>query len=411
MVHILNMKFQYKIQTKEGQIQEGVIEAPDRFAVTKQFREQGIIPLMVAEKKGALEINIPFINALFGKIKLSEKIIFTRNLAGMITAGLPLSRALQVLHKQTKNKKFQNIIDELMKNIDKGGTLSDGMAKYPKVFSTLFVSMVRAGEESGKLAPSLAEIGSNLEKSYNLTRKVKGAMTYPAVIVSAMFLIGILMMIYVVPTLTGTFKELNIALPSSTRLVIWISDTLSSSPLLVFLGLFVFVILIRAFVRAERTQPFIDIVVLKIPVIGNIIREMNSARTTRTLSSLLASGVDVTRALQITKDVVQNVHYKRLIQKAVDSVQKGVPISSVFKERVDLYPVMVGEMMEVGEETGKFGDMLLEIASFYEAEVEAKTKDLSTIIEPVLMILIGGAVGFFAVSMITPMYSLMDSIG
>lgn len=405
------MKFQYKIQTKEGQIQEGVIEAPDKFAVTKQFREQGIVPLMVVEKKGALEINIPFVSALFGKIKLSEKIIFTRNLAGMISAGLPLSRALQVLHKQTKNKKFQSVIDDLMKNIDKGGTLSDGMAKYPKVFSTLFISMVRAGEESGKLAPSLTEIGANLEKSYNLTRKVKGAMTYPSVIVSAMFLIGILMMIYVVPTLTGTFKELNIELPASTRLVIWISDTLSSSPLLVFASLIVFVFLLRAFVRAERTQPFIDIVILKIPVVGNIIKEMNSARTARTLSSLLASGVDVTRALQITKDVVQNVHYKRLIQKAVDAVQKGVPISSIFKERTDLYPVMVGEMMEVGEETGKFGDMLLDIATFYESEVEAKTKDLSTIIEPVLMILIGGAVGFFAVSMITPMYSLMDSIG
>ncbi len=292
-----------------------------------------------------------------------------------------------------------------------GEGLSDGMAKYPKVFSTLFVSMVRAGEESGKLAPSLTEIGSNLEKSYNLTRKVKGAMTYPTVIISAMFLIGILMMIYVVPTLTGTFKELNIELPASTKLVIWISDTLSSSPLLVFAALIGFVFLMRAFIRAERTQPFIDIFVLRLPVVGNIIREMNSARTARTLSSLLASGVDVTRALQITKDVVQNVHYKRLIQKAVDSVQKGVPLSSVFKERIDLYPVMVGEMMEVGEETGKFGDMLLDIANFYEAEVESKTKDLSTIVEPVLMILIGAAVGFFAVSMITPMYSLMDTIG
>ncbi len=404
------MKFQYKVQTKDGHIQEGVMEAPDRFSLTKQFRDQGTIPLMIVEKRGAMEINIPFINNLFGKIKLSEKIIFTRNLSGMLTAGLPLSRALQVLHKQTKNKKFQNVVDELMKNIDKGGTLSDGMAKYPKVFSTLFVSMVRAGEESGKLAPALTEIGMNLEKSYNLTRKVKGAMTYPAVIMSAMVLIGILMMIYVVPTLTGTFKELNISLPASTKLVIWVSDTLSSSPILVFGALIGFVFLMRAFIRAERTQPFIDIVVLKIPVVGGIIREMNSARTARTLSSLLASGVDVTRALQITKDVVQNVHYKSLIQKAVDSVQKGVPISTIFKERTDLYPVMVGEMMEVGEETGKFGDMLLDIANFYEAEVEAKTKDLSTIIEPVLMIFIGGAVGFFAISMITPMYSLMDSI-
>lgn len=407
------MKFQFKTRSKTGEIKEGVIEATDRFSLIKQLRDAGDTPILIKEAKKGFnaDINLKFIDTIFGKIKLHEKILFTRNLSGMISAGLPLARALEVLHKQTKNKKFVDVIDELMKTIDKGGTLSEGLAKYPKVFSTLFVSMVKAGEESGKMSESLTEIGANLEKTYNLNRKVKGAMTYPAIIVSAMVLIGILMMIYVVPTLTGTFKELNITLPTSTKIIIFISDTMSGHPLLVFATLITVVVGARFIFKSERLQPFFDFIILKLPVVGNITKEINAARTTRTLSSLLASGVDVTRALTITRDVVQNVHYKRVIERAAESVQKGVPLSVIFKERLDLYPVMVGEMMEVGEETGKFRDMLGDIATFYESEVDAKTKDLSTIIEPVLMVIIGAAVGFFAVSMITPMYSLMDTIG
>lgn len=404
------MLFSYKVQTNTGEIKEGIVESKDRIALISELRAQGSTPILIKEKKKSFSMDLPFISKMFGSIKLHEKIIFTRNLAGMLSAGLALYRALQVLSKQTKNQKFKEIIDDLMKTIDKGGTLSEGMAKYPKIFSTLFVSMVKAGEESGKLSDTLNDIGISLEKSYNLTRKVKGAMMYPAIIMSAMVLIGILMLIYVVPTLTGTFKELKIALPASTQFVIFISDAFSAHPLVVFGTLISVVVGVRFLLQVEKLQPIFDYTILKLPVISGITKEMNAARTARTLSSLLASGVDVTRALSITKDVLQNVHYKRVIQKAMDSVQKGVPLSTIFKERPDLYPIMVGEMMEVGEETGKFGDMLRDIALFYETEVEAKTKDLSTIIEPVLMVIIGGAVGFFAVSMITPMYSLMDNI-
>ncbi len=405
------MKYAYKIKTKDGLEKTGEIESPDKFAAAKSLRADGGVPVSISEVKNKKSgLTIPYLDSIFGKIKLHEKIIFTKNLSGMLNAGLSLYRALTVLEKQTKNEKFRNILNSLLKEIDQGGTLSDGMSKYPKVFSTLFVSMVRAGEESGNMSDSLKEIGQNLQKTYDLNKKIKGAIMYPSIIVGAIFLIGIFMMIFVVPVLTSTFKELNIDLPASTKFIIFISDSLSKNPLLSLLFIFIFFIGLFFLFRAKFLKKYFDFLVFRIPVVGQIVKEVNSARTTRTLSSLLISGVDMTKALTITGEVLQNKFYKDIIQKAVVDIQKGVALSSVFKERVDLYPIMVGEMIEVGEETGKLSSMLVDVAVFYEAEVDSKTKDLSTIIEPVLMILIGAAVGFFAISMISPMYSLMDSI-
>lgn len=235
-------------------------------------------------------------------------------------------------------------------------------------------------------------------------------MMYPSIILGAIFVIGILMFIYVVPTLTKTFKDLGAELPSSTKLVIGLSDLISNHIVLLLLGILVIVGLVILAVRLPSTKRGIDWLVVRLPVIGTIVKEVNSARTTRTMSSLLGSGVSISRAISITKEVVQNVYYKEVLQEVENVIQKGVPISTVFKAKTKLYPIMLGEMIEVGEETGNLGEMLLEVAVFYEGEVDAKTKDLSTIIEPVLMIFIGAAVGFFAVSMLSPMYSIMDSI-
>jgi type IV pilus assembly protein PilC len=217
-------------------------------------------------------------------------------------------------------------------------------------------------------------------------------------------------MIYVVPTLTKTFKDLGTELPKSTKMIIWLSDSISQH-------LFIFVLIIVAVIasaiflsKIKSIRRYLDFIILHLPVIGKIVKEVNTARTARTLSSLLLSGVNISNALHITEEVLQNVYYKELIQKSILSVEKGTVLSASFKENTFLYPVMMGEMIEVGEETGNMSKMLLDIASFYEAEVDNKTKDLSTIIEPILMVFIGGAVGFFAVSMLSPMYSVMDNI-
>jgi type IV pilus assembly protein PilC len=402
------MQYSYKGRNQAGEIVLGTINAADRSEAISEVRETGIVPFSMTEHK-RFSFTSSSLN-LIKQVKLSEKIIFTKNLSGMLRAGLSIYRALQVLIKQTKNAYFAKIIQGLLETIDKGGTLSEGLAKYPKVFSPLFVAMVRSGEESGGLPSSLSEIGLNLEKSYTLNRKIKSALMYPSIIVAAIFIIGILMFVFVVPTLTKTFKELNVELPQSTKIVVGISDLISNHLLFLILGIAAVVALAYMAMRLPRTKRGIDWLVIRLPVIGTIVTEVNSARTTRTLSSLLSSGVTISRAIAITSEVLQNTYYKRVLERVEVAVQKGEAMSSIFKEYPKLYPVMVGEMMEVGEETGKLADMLTEIATFYETEVDAKTKDLSTIIEPVLMVFIGAGVGFFAISMLSPMYSIMDTI-
>ncbi len=403
------MKFKYKEQNKNNEIVEGIVESADTFTLAREIRERGSTPLSI--KEFSEKESKPFLSFdFFGGVSLSEKIMFTNNLSGMLSAGLPLTRALTVLEKQSTNKTLNSIIRSLIDDINKGGTLSSGMKKFPKVFSGVFVSMVHSGEESGGLPRTLSETGMTLKKTYDLNKKIKGALIYPSVIIGAIFIIGVLMMIYVVPTLTKTFKDLGTELPASTKFIIFISDSLSQHFILFFLMVISIIGAGVMFAKLKITQRYFDLLILKIPFLGDLVKEMNTARTARTLSSLLSSGVDVSKSLAITEEVLQNIHYKELIHRSIDSIEKGVPLSVSFKENTQLYPVMVGEMIEVGEETGKLSSMLMDVASFYEAEVDEKTKNLSVIIEPVLMIFIGVAVGFFAISMISPMYSVMDNI-
>ncbi len=402
------MQFTYAAQDADKRIVEGMLEGTDRFGVARALRGEGLVPLSVHA-----HVERKFFGSFgkaFGRIKLQEKIVFTHNLAGMLTAGLSLYRALEVLKKQNKNPAFEKLLDGLLGTVNGGGALSDGLAKYPKIFSALFVSMVRAGEESGNLPGALAEIGSSLEKSYNLSRKVKGALMYPMVIISAIVIIGVLMLIFVVPTITKIFTDVGTALPATTQFVVLISSLASNHPLIFVGTIAAFFGGLYIFFTSKKTARITDKLALSFPGIGAIVKEVNAARTARTLSSLLASGVEMTRALEITRDVLQNVYYKEVLARAVDTVQRGDTLSSIFKSETKLYPIMLGEMTAVGEETGALTKMLADIATYYEEEVDAKTKNLSTIIEPILMLFIGAAVGFFAISMISPMYSLLNNI-
>jgi len=406
------MLFSYKAKLNSGELSEGTIEAVDRFVAARELRAHGQIPISITQGDKITSIDLTvYFNKFFGKVSLSEQILFTKNLSGMLKAGLSLYRALSVLQKQTKNKNMNRVLVELSTEINSGGTLSTGLAKFPRIFSKLFVSMTKAGEESGNLASALTEVGMNLDKSNSLNKKIKGALVYPGVIMSAMVIIGVLMFAFVVPTLASTFKELGVKLPTSTRAIMWIGEFFSNNLALTFIvligGVFSFVKL----VRASFMSRYVDFVILKLPVIGNITKELNTARTARTMSALLLSGVSISRALEITSDVVQNIYYKKVVAEAIKGIEKGVPLSQSFIDNPKLYPTMMAEMVQVGEETGKLSDMLLQVALFYEEEIENKTRNLSTIIEPVLMIFIGAGVGFFAISMITPLYSVLNNIG
>lgn len=405
--------FEYKAKDADGNISKEVIEAKDRFDVYKQVRKEGRTILSVEKKEGTdfkKYLSFKYLSSVIGTVKVSEKIILTRNLAAMIEAGLPISRALAVMERQTGNPVLRKVIIRVNQDIKKGITFHEALEKHPSVFSKLFTSMVRAGEESGSLAGSLRIVGEQMTRSYELRKRIRGALIYPAIVVMAMIIIGFLMLIYVVPTLTGTFDELGAELPVSTRTIIALSDFLIENT---FAAIGLVLILIGGFVAALRTNQgkrVFQFVLLHLPIIGSLVKETNAARTARTLSSLLSSGVEVVGALTITKDVIQNLYFKDVIKIAMLEIQEGAPISKVFIEHDHLYPILFGEILSAGEETGKLSSMLLEIAEFYEGEVSQKTKDMSTVIEPFLMLIVGAGVGFFAVSMIMPIYSLSDSI-
>lgn len=404
------MIFKYKAKLQSGEIIEGELEALDRFSVSRELHGRGAVPISIETKSKTASAFEEWFENLFSGISTGELVVLTKNMAGMIQAGLSLSRALSVLEKQTKNKKLIKILATLQAEINAGGTLSGGLAKHPKVFSKLFVSMTRAGEESGNLVGALTEVGQNLEKADALRKKVKGALIYPIVIISVMVIVGLLMFIFIVPTLAKTFTDLGVKVPRSTQIVLDISHFLSNNTILAFGLLFGFGFGVFFLFRAKFLAKYIDYVVIRLPMIGTMAKELNTARTARTMSALLNSGVAITRSIEITEDVVQNIYYKKVLAEARGLVEKGLPFSKIFSDNIKLYPVMMAEMMQVGEETGKLSEMLQQIAVFYENEIDTKTKSLSTIIEPVLMVLVGAGVGLFAVSMITPLYSVLNQL-
>ena len=360
----------------------------------------------VGEKQVALKIF-----SFRKKIKAQEVIIFAKNLSVMIDAGLSVSRSLIILEKQLKNKNFIEILKSVGNSVNSGETLSNSLARHPDIFSNLFVSMVKAGEESGKLSNSLKTVADQLEKSNTLSKKIKGAMIYPTVIVSVMAVIGVLLMVYMVPTLTETFKGLEIELPLPTRVIIAISDFLRVNIILVLVAVVAVIFGFFSGLKTKKGKYVLDFIILHFPMIKTMAKEVNAARTARTLASLISSGVDIVAAIGITSNVIQNHYFKNLLDDAAKQVEVGELLSSsLSNSKGGLYPIFVSEMLAVGEETGKMTEMLDNVATYYENEVDQKTKDLSTIIEPVLMVFIGIAVGIFAIAMMLPTYSLVDAI-
>ena len=404
-------KFNFKAVKKTGEKYEGERIASSKSDLYSQIRLEGDNVTFAEEHRASAGFMKNFhLGSLFGGIKMAEKIMFARNLAAMIEAGLPLARALSVMERQSKSKNFKKIISSLNTEIAKGSELSEAMSKYPNAFPPLFISMVKSGEESGSVTQALKVVASQLEKAYQLSKKIRGALIYPAIILSIMVIIGVLMLVYLVPTLTSTFKDLKLTLPLSTRMVIFLSEFLKNHLLLNLLAVVVAMVTLFIFFKTASGKRTLDVVALHTPIIGNMVKDVNSARTARTLSSLLSSGVDILVAIRITQGVIQNSYYKTVLAEAEVNIEKGAPISNIFFEHEKLYPAFVGEMINIGEETGKLSEMLTNVATFYEDEVEQKTKDMSTVIEPFLMVFIGVGVGFFAISMLGPMYSLVDAI-
>ena len=404
------MKFKYTAEKSDGEVYKGVGEAADRFELYGMVRQEGGKIISLEESDPNSWRSMAYWNALISRVSEYEKILFARNLGAMLGAGLALARALAVIERQTKNPKMSLVISQVSSDVRRGETLHAALAKFPAMFSKLFVAMVRAGEEGGDLPSSLAVTSDQMERMYDLKKKIRGALIYPCIILIAIVGIGILMMIEVVPTLAQTFNEMNATLPKSTQIVIGISNFLVEYTIVALGGIAGGIALIYFAMRTSWGRRASDFSFLHLPAIGGMVREVNAARTSRTLASLLSSGVDVITSLEIVGEVVQNTYFQQVIKDASKAVGAGQPLSASFIRREDLYPAFVGEMMAVGEETGQVAEMLKRLAIFYEEEVDRKTKDMSTIIEPFLMLFIGAAVGFFAISMITPIYQLSQNI-
>jgi type IV pilus assembly protein PilC len=402
------MKFKVTFKKEGGSEETRVVDAPNRFTVYSDAEKAGESVTALEEAAGSplAKFNI----SIGGGVKIDQLITFTKNMSAMLTAGLTLSRALSVMERQSQNKTLKKIVVALEARVKSGSAFHEALADHPKVFSKLFIAMSKAGEESGTLAASLAIVARQMERNNALVKKVRGAMIYPGIILSAIIIIGILMMVFVVPTLAATFLQLGVKLPLSTQIILAMSNFMVAHFVLVIIGIVAVVVGIVFVIRSKAGAAIVVKGALYAPVVGELMRETYAARAARTLSSLLSSGVEMLTALTISGEVVGNPTFANIITEAEERVRKGDPLSAAFIEHPKLYPLLFSDMIAVGEETGKVSEMLTQVAEYYESDVEDRTKDLSTIIEPVLMLIIGLAVGVFAVSMIGPIYSLTSQI-
>jgi len=411
------MLFVYKAKNLKGEEVNGQKEAADKTDLAHLLMKEGLFLIstesletdktyLKSNKKNIFK-NILILKDKFLSVPLSEKMLFARYLSLMVSAGISLNDSLRILAEQTQNFTFKKILFDLQNEIQKGNMLSKGLEKYPNVFSELFINMVRMGEVSGNLDAILASLAEQLKKENDLKSKIQGALVYPLVIILAMFGVGIFMMVKVVPTLTAIFKDMNINLPASTQFLIFISDNLVKNLKFFVIGFIVLIIGGSLFFKSKSNRHIFDSLILDLPLIGGIAKKINLARFSRTFGILLSSSLPIVDAIIITSNTLTNNNYLNVLRKAAEAVKKGEKLNETIKLYPKIFPLVITQMIKVGEETGALDEVLKKMADYYEEEIDVISKSLSSIIEPILMVIIGIVVGYFAIAMIQPIYSLM----
>jgi type II secretory pathway component PulF len=399
------MEFSYQARDNQGALRTGTVEAVNESGAFDILQNHGLIVIKILP---VAQNDILDKIAIFNRVPMKEVVLFSRQLATLIDAKVPIVQALRILQTQVSSKHLQGIIEEVMQKVESGDSLSSALARYPAVFNNLYVNLVRSGELSGALDDSLSYLANQLEKDYELRSKIFGALTYPAFIVSALIIVGFLMFIFVLPPLVSVLQEANADLPITTKILIATTSIVQNFWWLVLAVMIGAGVGLKFYVQTFAGRYLLDYVKLKIPVFGKLFEKIYMARFARNLSTLVAGGIPIVKALDSVADIVGNQVYHDIILDASNQVRNGKSIASALLDRPE-FPPIVAQMTQIGESTGKLHEILDKLAQFYEKEVEGVLKVITTLIEPMIMILIGLAVAVMVAGILLPIYNLASA--
>jgi type IV pilus assembly protein PilC len=398
----------YRVRDKDGRLLEGTLEADSTTLVANRLQAMGYLPVSIERQRGSklhLELKVPGM----GRIKGKDIAVFSRQFATMINSGLSLIRALNILGEQTENPKLKEIVSEVRTDVERGASLSQALARFPKAFDRLFVSMVRAGETGGVLDSVLLQLAEIIEKRVELNRKIKSAMTYPIAVLGLVLLIMTAMLLFVVPTFKHLYDSLGGTLPLPTRILLGVSGFVTKFSLFILVIDGFAVWGFKRYIASDAGRANWDTVKLRVPIFGALIRKTALTRFARTLAVLLRSGVPILESLEITSDTVNNTVVSRATSDVQAAVKRGESLSAPLLEH-PIFPPMVTQMMAVGEETGAVDVMLEKVADFYDQEIEATVDALTSLLEPLLIVFLGGAVGGMVVALYMPMFNIINLV-
>jgi type IV pilus assembly protein PilC len=402
--------YAYKVRDRSGKVLSGSLDAENTGLVANRLRQMGYVPISIDKKAGAAvqrDVNIP---GLTNRVKLKEIAVFSRQFATMINSGLTLLRALSILVVQTDNKYFKGVIDQIRLDVQSGSSLSQALSKHPKQFNRLYIAMVRAGEAGGNLDRTLDELATTIEKQVELRGKIRSALSYPLMVVFLVTCILLAMLIFIVPVFKKMYDDLKGKLPPATRVLIGVSDIVIHAAPFLIAGAIIAVIAYRKWVSTPKGKAARDRVVLRVPIFGSLVRKTAMTRFSSTLATLLSSGVPVLESLEITADTVNNSVVADGVHAIAEGAKRGEPLTRPLAAH-PVFPPMVTQMMAVGEETGALDNLLRKVATFFEQEVDRTVSALTSLLEPLLIVVIGGAVGAMVISLYLPMFDIIKLVG
>lgn len=406
----MSTTYAYKVRDKDGKVHSGSLDAENTALVANRLRQMGYVPISIDKKAGANIRRDLAIPGLSNRVKLKEISVFSRQFAVMINSGLTLMRSLAILATQTSSPYFAGVIEQVRRDIESGSSLSQALGRHPKQFNKLFVSMVRAGETGGNLDQTLSELARTIEKQVELRGKIRSALAYPVSVLSLVLLILTAMLVFIVPIFKSMYASLGGKLPAPTLLLVAISNVMVHGMPFVIVGTIALVVVYRRWQKTAAGRAVRDRLLLKIPVFGGLIRKTAMARFASTLSTLLKSGVPVLESLEITSDTVGNTTVANGVHAMSDGVKQGEPLTRALADH-PVFPPMVTQMMTVGEETGALDTLLMKVADFFEEEVNRTVETLTSLLEPLLICVLGSAVGSMVICLYLPMFNIIKLVG